>query len=51
MTTSNEEQSDFKKFDEVMGGLLAVPYQELHKELEEERKKKARRNQWICQVY
>lgn len=36
-------ESDFEKFDKVMSGLLAVPYQELQKELEKDRKKKTRK--------
>jgi len=39
-----EKQSDeFKKFDEVMGGLLAVPYSELKKKIEGEKKAKAQK--------
>lgn len=37
----NREPTDFEKFDRVMRGLLAVPYQELQKELEKDRKAKA----------
>jgi inner membrane protein involved in colicin E2 resistance len=40
----NPKQSDeFKSFDEVMGGLLAVPYSELQKKLEEEKRTKAKK--------
>jgi len=35
-----EEVSEFKKFDDVMGGLLGVPYSELQKKLEEEKREK-----------
>jgi hypothetical protein len=38
-----KHSEEFKKFDEVMGGLLAVPYRELQKELAKEQKKKARK--------
>jgi hypothetical protein len=34
---------EFRKFDEVMSGLLAVPYQELHQKLEQEKRAKAKR--------
>ncbi len=38
-----EKQSDeFREFDKVMGGLLAVPYSELQQKLEREKKTKAR---------
>ena len=38
-----QKQSDeFRKFDDVMRGLLAVPYQELQQKLEEEKKAKAK---------
>jgi hypothetical protein len=40
---SHNEESDFERFDKVMMGLLAVPYQELQKELDKHRKKKARK--------
>lgn len=38
-----KEPTDFEKFDRAMSGLLAVPYQELQKELEKDRKAKARK--------
>jgi hypothetical protein len=41
--TGQENDSDFKKFDKVMSGLLAVPYKELQEELAKDRKKKARK--------
>jgi inner membrane protein involved in colicin E2 resistance len=41
--TGKKPQSDFEKFDKVMGGLLSVPYQELQEELEKDRKKKSRK--------
>jgi hypothetical protein len=37
----DKEPTDFEKFDRVMRGLLAVPYQELQEELEKDRKAKA----------
>ena len=38
-----EKQSDeFRKFDKVMSGLLAVPYQELQQKLEQEKRTKAK---------
>ncbi len=38
-----EKQSDeFRKFDQTMRGLLAVPYQELQGKLKEEKRTKAR---------
>jgi hypothetical protein len=33
---------EFEKFDQVMDGLLAVPYSELHEKLEEEKREKAK---------
>jgi hypothetical protein len=33
---------EFREFDRVMGGLLAVPYQELQQKLEEEKRAKAK---------
>lgn len=35
---------EFKDFDKVMGGLLAVPYSELQRKLAEEKKAKAKSN-------
>lgn len=34
---------EFRRFDEVMSGLLAVPYQELQQKLAEEKRAKAKR--------
>lgn len=39
MKTKNEE---FEQFDKVMGGLLSVPYSELQKKLEQEKRDKAK---------
>ncbi|HEX6188975.1 MAG TPA: hypothetical protein VFZ40_12930 [Pyrinomonadaceae bacterium] len=36
-------KSEFEKFDDVMGGLLAVPYSELQQKLAEEKKAKAKK--------
>ncbi len=38
----DKPSEEFRKFDEVMGGLLAVPYSELQKKLEEEKRDKAK---------
>ncbi len=38
--TDKKKLSDFEKFDKVMTGLMAVPYQELQAELEKDRKAK-----------
>jgi hypothetical protein len=35
---------EFREFDRVMDGLLAVPYSELQRKLEEERQAKAEQN-------
>ena len=40
MKAKNSEE--FDKFDKVMDGLLAVPYSELQKKLEEEKRDKAK---------
>ena len=37
------KQTEFEKFDKVMGGLLAVPYSELQKELAKEERQKAKK--------
>jgi len=37
------KSEEFEKFDKVMGGLLAVPYSELQKKLEDEKKAKAKK--------
>jgi inner membrane protein involved in colicin E2 resistance len=36
------KSDEFGQFDKVMDGLLAVPYAELHKKLEEEKQTKAK---------
>jgi inner membrane protein involved in colicin E2 resistance len=38
-----KDSNEFEKFDSVMGGLLAVPYKELHEKLEQEKHDKAKR--------
>ena len=38
-----EPGAEFEKFTKVMDGLMAVPYKELQKKLEQERKEKAKR--------
>jgi hypothetical protein len=35
-----KQSPEFEKFDEVMGGLLSVPYSELQQKLEEEKREK-----------
>ena len=35
-----KKKSEFEQFDKVMDGLLAVPYSELQKKLEEEKRAK-----------
>ena len=37
-----KQSSEFENFDKVMGGLLAVPYSELQKKLEEEKQAKSK---------
>jgi inner membrane protein involved in colicin E2 resistance len=37
-----KQSSEFENFDKVMGGLLAVPYSELQKKLEDEKEAKAK---------
>jgi inner membrane protein involved in colicin E2 resistance len=37
-----KHSEEFEKFDQVMGGLLAVPYSELQKKLEQEKREKAK---------
>ncbi|HKG62346.1 MAG TPA: hypothetical protein VKB05_21475 [Pyrinomonadaceae bacterium] len=37
-----KDRSEFENFDRVMDGLLAVPYSELQKKLEEEKQAKAK---------
>jgi hypothetical protein len=39
MSESNKPD-EFEEFDKVMGGLLSVPYSELQKKLEEEKREK-----------
>ena len=36
------KETEFEKFDRVVGGLLTVPYSELQKKLAEEKKAKAK---------
>jgi len=38
-----KEDTEFKRFDRVMDGLLSVPYKELQQKLEEEKKARARK--------
>jgi len=38
-----KQSAEYENFDKVMGGLLAVPYSELQKKLEEEKQDKAKR--------
>lgn len=38
-----KHSEEFENFDKVMSGLLAVPYSELQKKLEEEKRTKAKR--------
>ena len=38
---------EFGRFDKVMRGLLAVPYQELQAELEKHKKKKTRKKRTV----
>ena len=40
MRARQKPSPEFEKFDKVMDGLLAVPYSELQKKLEEERREK-----------
>lgn len=37
------KETEFEKFDRVMGGLLTVPHSELQKKLEEERQVKQKK--------
>lgn len=37
-----KQSEEFENFDKVMNGLLAVPYSELQKKLEEEKRDKAK---------
>jgi len=37
-----KQSAEFQEFDKVMGGLLAVPYSELQKKLEDEKRDKAK---------
>ncbi len=39
-----ESNPEFEKFTKVMDGLMAVPYKELQKKLEQERRQKAKKN-------
>jgi hypothetical protein len=38
-----KNKTEFEKFDEVMGGLLAVPHSELQRKLEQEERAKAKK--------
>lgn len=38
----HKRSAEFEKFDQVMSGLLAVPYSELQKKLEQEKREKAK---------
>jgi hypothetical protein len=38
-------KSEFENFDEVMGGLLSVPYSELQRKLEEEKREKVKQKE------
>ncbi len=38
-----ESNLEFEKFTKVMDGLMAVPYKELQKKLEEEKRRKAKK--------
>ena len=37
-----KQSDEFERFDRVVGGLLAVPYSELHKKLEDEKREKVK---------
>jgi inner membrane protein involved in colicin E2 resistance len=39
-----KDTNEFDNFDKVMGGLLSVPYSELQKKLEEEKREKQKKN-------
>jgi hypothetical protein len=41
----NKPTDEFEKFDKVMDGLLSVPYSELQKKLEEEKRGKAKQKE------
>jgi hypothetical protein len=43
MTEEKKPLTEWERFNKVMDGLLAVPYKELHKDLEKERKAKAKK--------
>lgn len=40
MTDEKKPPTEWERFDRVMSGLLAVPYQELQKELAKDQRKK-----------
>lgn len=42
---ARKQSVEFEKFDGVMKKLLAVPYSELQKKLEEEKREKAKKKQ------
>jgi len=39
----SKSSTEFQKFDQVMSGLLAVPYKELQQKIEQEKKRKAQK--------
>lgn len=41
MKNNEQASEEFEKFDKVMDGLLSVPYSELQRKLEEEKRAKA----------
>ncbi len=43
MKRQKPNDSEFIEFDKVMSGLLSVPYSELQKKLEQEKREKAKR--------
>lgn len=38
-----KDKTEFEQFDKVMGGLLSVSHEDLHKKLEEEKKAKKKK--------
>jgi len=45
--TDEKEPSELERFNKLMDGLLAVPYQELQKELKKDQKKKAEKKKRV----
>lgn len=41
----NNKPPEFEEFDKVMGGLLSVPYSELQRKLEEEKRAKEKQKE------